>query len=91
MYYTESTAGPQPYSCGQQSRLVEQSPGSGAPVVIRTFSGGIDAYSTSVDDTGTATAVLFTRVHCGSQATDVYKVRALDPRANHWTSARRIH
>ena len=64
VYYTESTAGPQPYSCGQQSRLVEQSPGSGTPVVIRTFSGGIDAYSTSVDDTGTATEVLFTRVHC---------------------------
>ncbi len=76
VFYTESTAGPQPYSCGQQSRLVEQPPGSGAPVVIRTFSSGIDAYSTSVDDTGTATAVLFTRVHCGSQATDVYKLTA---------------
>ena len=74
VYYTESTAAPQIFSCGQQARLVEQPPGSAPPKVIRSFSRGIDAFSTSVDDTGPSTVVLYTRVNCRTSATDVYKV-----------------
>ena len=55
-------------------RLVEQPPGSAPPKVIRSFSRGIDAFSTSVDDTGPSTVALYTRVNCRTSATDVYKV-----------------